>query len=255
MLLNSQTNKQCVIFGKWSILQNGYHKRWSVHLGDCSVEDMSGPGRNPCRGLSTPGKGGPQNHSCKKKPPKAAVCVQYQLFIGDVGVVKAHSFPMSLTGCPELQSAEMFFFVYVSNQRPFCFEIGSQTIIALLPSLFSWGKNVLNLTWSFPRFSWVSTEAIRPLPCILWQRYLQSSGFVTLCVEKSWMLENSLQRSSTDTSVHLETPWRLQELFVQERKSPSCFPQSSPAVLETIFSSDIKPENTFTLVTLTKTSS
>ena len=88
-----------------------------------------------------------------KKPPKAAVCVQYQLFIGDVGVVKAHSFPMSLTGCPELQSAEMFFFVYVSNQRPFCFEIGSQTIIALLPSLFSWGKNVLNLIWSFPRFS------------------------------------------------------------------------------------------------------
>ena len=156
---------------------------------------------------------------------------------------------MSLTGCPELQSAEMFFFVYVSNQRPFCFEIGSQTIIALLPSLFSWGKNVLNLTWSFPRFSWVSTEAIRPLSFILWQRYLQSSGFVTLCVEKSWMLENSLQRSSTDTSVHLETPWRLQELFVQERMSPSCFPQSSPAVLETILSSDIKPENTFTLVT------
>ena len=64
------------------------------------------------------------------------------------------------------------------------------------------------------------------------------------------MLENSLQRSSTDTSVHFATPVRLQELFAQDSKSPFCFPQPSPEVLDIILSRDISPEKMFTLVTL-----
>ena len=64
------------------------------------------------------------------------------------------------------------------------------------------------------------------------------------------MLENSLQRSSTVTSVHFATPARLHELFAQDNKSPFGFPQSSPEVLDTILSRDISPEKMFTLVTL-----
>ena len=65
------------------------------------------------------------------------------------------------------------------------------------------------------------------------------------------MLEYSIQRSSTDTSIHfVEAPWRLHELFAQDNKSPFCFPHSFPEVKDAILSWDKKPENTFTLVTL-----
>ena len=141
----------------------------------------------------------------------------------------------------------------MSDQRPFCLSTGNHTTQGLLPSrsLSSCGANILNLLCSFSCNSVVSTEAILPSPCIFSQRYLQSMGFVTLWVEKSWMLENPLQRSSTDTSSpHLAAPWRVQELFVQESRSPSWLPQSSPEVLDIILSSAIIPENTFTFVTL-----
>ena len=109
----------------------------------------------------------------------------------------------------------------------------------------------LSLVFNVTNWSVVSTEVIRPLCCIRLQSRLQSPGSVTPPVLKNWMLENFMQRSMTGTSIHfVAAPWRLHELFAQDNKSPFCFPHSCPEVIDTILSSDIRPENTFTLATL-----